>query len=243
MRSENKEREYYLVSRDAALCRRKFDEAAEQLYDFEMPTRVLKPDLPYAHLNLRRNPFGELSLNEWAELAIVDIENVLPKLQKRRFVLQFMGEKGYGKTTHLLAIRSRCPNAAYTHIPEGQRARILRGTPILVDEAQRLTFWQRLSTFRSPIPLVLGTHRDFTDELIRAGRKVETIHVDAATTADRLHKIVNARVEEFRRGAGAVPSVSPETAATLLLKFGPDIRGAMHELYTTFQTLRDIRTV
>ncbi|NQT12309.1 MAG: hypothetical protein HQ582_06160, partial [Planctomycetes bacterium] len=34
--------------------------------------------LPYAHLNLRRNPFGEVDLSLWADLAVVDVDRFLP---------------------------------------------------------------------------------------------------------------------------------------------------------------------
>ncbi|APZ95617.1 hypothetical protein [Fuerstiella marisgermanici] len=199
--------------------------------------------LPYEHLNLRRNPFGELSLEEWATLAIVDVEAAVHRLRQPRHTVQFIGEKGYGKTTHLLAIRSRFPDAGYVHIPEGQRAAVPAGAPIIIDEAQRLTWWQRLTTFRAHVPLVLGTHRDFTGELLRSGRTVETIRVEHATNAERLQQLLNARIEKSRRDAGAIPSISSGTVHRLLKKYGPDIRSAIHEMYVTFQSLNNIRCV
>ena len=207
-------------------------------------TAIATPvSLPYAHLNLRRNPFGELSLGEWAELAVVDVDAVVARLRQRSHAVQFVGEKGYGKTTHLLAIRSRFPNAAYVHIPEGQRAAVPKSDPALIDEAQRLTWRQRFTTFRSDVPLVLGTHRDFSRELLRAGRTVETIQVENATNAERLHQLLNARIEAARRGGGTVPSISWKTVQVLLKKFGPDVRSAIQEMYVTVQHLKNIRSV
>ncbi len=199
--------------------------------------------LPYEHLNLRRNPFGELSLEEWATLAVVDVDAAVNRLQQPCHAVQFVGEKGYGKTTHLLAIRSRFPDAGYVHIPEGQRAAVPAGTPVIVDEAQRLTWWQRLTTFRARVPLVLGTHRDFTRELLRSGRTVETIRVENATNAERLQQLLNARIEKSRRDVGAIPSIGSETVQLLLEKHGPDIRSAIHEMYVMFQNLNNIRCV
>jgi hypothetical protein len=195
--------------------------------------------LPYAHLNLRRNPFGELFVDDWAALARVDVDSLVARLQDPRSVSQFVGEKGYGKTTHLLALSKRFPLSTYVHLPEGQRTWIPAGDPLLIDEAQRLTPWQRYRVFRSPVALVLGTHQDFTAALQRAGRRVQTVEVGLGTDAVRLHAIVNARIEWARRDTGAIPEVRLETVEKLLLKFGPNIRGALHELYGTFQNLHE----
>lgn len=195
--------------------------------------------LPYSHLNLRRNPFGELTFDDWAALALVDVDPIAVRLQTLRAVVQFVGEKGNGKTTHLLALASRLPAATYVHLPEGQRTQIPPGDLLLIDEAQRLTHWQRYRVFRSSATLVLGTHQDFTPALLRAGRTVHTVEVWRDTDAIRLHQIVNARIAWAKRDVGAIPEVSLETVEKLLLKFGPNIRGALHELYVTFQNLQE----
>ena len=201
------------------------------------------PQLPYAHLNLRRNPFGEFSEHERTTLAVVDIDEICRRLSSPTYAVQFVGDKGYGKTTHLLAIRARFSDAAYVHIPEGERAEVPAGCPILVDEAQRLTFWQRRSLFPNQVPLVLGTHRDFTRQLKAAGRHVETIHVADGTCSERLHQVLNDRIAWVQRDKGAVPSVSQNTADELLHEFGPNIRGILHELYCRFQILDVIEEI
>jgi hypothetical protein len=84
-----------------------------------MPVSQTTYSLPYAHLNLRRNPFGEFSEDERTALALVDIEPIIERLNNPGYVVQFVGEKGYGKTTHLLAIRSRLMGkscAAHSHL-------------------------------------------------------------------------------------------------------------------------------
>jgi hypothetical protein len=196
--------------------------------------------LPYAHLNLRRNPFGELSFEDWTRVAAVDVDRVVASLKNPNYVVQFVGEKGYGKTTHLLAIRSHFATAGYVHIPEGETAEIPSGCPVLIDEAQRLTTWQRFRLFRQAVPLVLGTHRDFSVELRRAGRSVETVAVEQGTTATLLYDLLNRRIEHARRGDGPVPSVTVDTTAMLLERCGPNIRRILHELYAVFQNLTHV---
>lgn len=193
--------------------------------------------LPYSHLNLRRNPFGEFSVEERVALADVDVGQFDALLTDPTAALQFVGEKGYGKTTHLLAIRGRFAEAGYVHIAEGQRASIPVGCPLLIDEAQRLTWWQQWCVFRGRMPLVLGTHRDFTSLLRRAGRRVRTIAVRDCMDPPRLSRLLNARIGWVRRAEGPLPRVRVETAAQLLQQFGSDIRSIEHELYAVFQNM------
>ena len=199
--------------------------------------------LPFAHLNLRRNPFGEFSTDELAALAQVEITRYVSLLSNPKYVVQFVGEKGYGKTTHLLAIASRFASAAYVHIAEGQRAAIPSGWPLLIDEAQRLTWWQQIRVFRGRTPLVLGTHYDFSDALRRAGRSVETIAVERELSDQRLCEILNARIRWVRRQEGQIPSIRLETARRLREQFGPNVRRVQQELYLKFQEMSAIQDV
>ncbi len=187
-------------------------------------------------------------MDDWTILACVDVESVVANLSFASaagvaYAVQFVGEKGYGKTTHLLSIRARFADAGYVHISEGERATLPGGWPVLIDEAQRLTLWQRWQLFRSATPLVLGTHRDFTKELLRSGRTVDTIEVERATDQERLHGLLNARVSYARRTEGAVPTVTRETAEQLLQEFGPNIRAILHKMYVMFQNLSEVGEV
>jgi hypothetical protein len=202
--------------------------------------------LPFARLNLRRNPFGELELSSWAGLAVADVDRFVPRLRQPGYAVQFMGDKGRGKTTHLLAIRRRFPDAPYVHIGEDflvERPRIPRGHPLLVDEVQRLPRPKRRRLFRRPVSLVLGTHEDFRAELVEAGFDVATVQVGDALDGPRLCEILNRRVEAARRGPGRLPQVRIQTAHTLIDRFGDDLRAIQWHVYDLFQTLPGIQDV
>ncbi len=200
--------------------------------------------LPFFHLNLRRNPFGELTAAERTRLAIVECDVALQHLKSPRSVIQIIGEKGYGKTTHLLALAAQFAGHAYVHIPEGQPVAIPeKGEPLFIDEAQRMTFMQRWQTFRSQRRLILGTHTDFEQALRQSGRQVLTIAADQFTDSSRVQNLLNARIEFTRREAGPVPKISQATAAELFRQFGSDIRSIEHSMYLTFQQLRNIQDV
>lgn len=195
--------------------------------------------LPFSHLNLRFNPFGEIPLEHRAGLAIVELETIVGQLSDRRAAFQFIGGKGRGKTTHLLALRARFANAAYVHIPEDERLPIPDGDPLLIDEAQRLPRWRRWRVFRRNVPLVLGTHKDYSGELRRADREVTTIEVGGRLDASRLQRLLERRIEFARRGEGAVPRVTRGAIDRLLLEFGNDVRAMEGRLYEVFQTLTE----
>ncbi len=202
----------------------------------------------FDHLNLRRNPFGEFSVEERTELALVELVTALDHLQscstKRPPALQVIGDKGFGKTTHLLAIAQYFADAVYLHIPEGEHPKIPDvGEPLLIDEAQRLTLWQRLWLFRSRRTLVLGTHRDFTQHLKWAGRSVLTLEAARHTTPERIEKILNDRISSVRRSENSIPVVTRRTAEILFTLYGNDLRSIQHHLYDVFQSLRSVQDV
>lgn len=199
--------------------------------------------LPYAHLNLRQNPFGHVDLSERSELAVVDVDEIVARLAAPNFAVQFMGDCGFGKTTHLLALAVRFPEAAYVHFGEGERPPIPVGSPLFIDECQRVPRRDRREAFRRGVPIGLGTHDDISRDLRAAGYDVETVDVGRHTTPERLLTLLNRRVERVRRGVGRVPIVTSATAVALLDRFGPNVRAIEAHLYEVFHQLDEIRDV
>ena len=198
---------------------------------------ILSARSPYARFNLRRNPFGELTRRERAELAVVDVQRWIPLLQGRSAAVQFMGNKGEGKTTHLLALQYCLSDAAYIYLPEdGPLPRIPSSRPVLIDEMQRLSRTQRRDVFGHGGPLVLGTHEDFSNELRSAGFDVITVDVAADRSPDQLARILNARIEASRLSSSPIPRIEITYAQHLMGKFGDNIREIEQTLYDEFQT-------
>ncbi|MFM7057386.1 MAG: hypothetical protein ACKO2P_10750 [Planctomycetota bacterium] len=202
--------------------------------------------LAYAHLNLRRNPFGALTTADAQAVAEVNLTEAIDFLRQppasgrhsRPPVLQLMGRQGSGKTTHLLALLAAFPGAVYSPIPIGQSPRIRTdGDPILVDDAQWLTWALRRRLFRSHRRLVLGTHRDYATELRHCHRPLLTLSSETTRDPETLCRRLNARIEAARRGPGAVPIVSLHTATQAWNHHGADLRSVMERLFHIFQSL------
>ncbi len=193
--------------------------------------------LPFAHLNLRHNPFGELDTIERVELALADVDDVVARLHRPGFAVQFVDEKGCGKTTHLLALRRFLQHAPYVHVAEGDRPTVPRRRPLLLDEAQRLPPTVRRRIFARRGSIAIGTHEDLTLELVRAGFEVRTVRPSHHLSVERLRQIFALRIEWARRGEGRLPTIGIREVRELMERFGSDVRSMEAQLYESFQTM------
>ena len=198
--------------------------------------------LPYERLNLRFNPFGEIDPGERAALAVVDVDRIVQRLERGGFAVQFLGRRGRGKTTHLLAILAKFPGAPYRHIAENERVtslpRAADGVPVFLDELQRLGRRLRRKLLDGRTPLALGTHKDYSRHLTRAGYETLTVDPAGRLNATTLREILERRIERARRDTGAVPGIDDDTIGDLLRRHGDHVRGIENELYERFQELK-----
>ena len=209
-------------------------------------------ELPYAHLNLRRNPFAFPSLDEVERLALVDVERHVSKILAGDYVVQFIGEQGRGKTTHMRALHARVQRALeeranveggaapvpYLYFPEeGAHPEIPWSARVLfLDETQRLSWWKRRRLWRSGKGLAIATHDDHSRELERAGIAHEVVWVEGLSL-EKLEAIVQRRFEWARRGEGDVPWLEREDLEALIERFGDDLRAIELVLYDAVQQM------
>lgn len=172
-------------------------------------------------LGLARNPFGELTPDEWAAAAVVDLDPLLAWLDRDGRCLQLVGPPGRGKTTHLHALRRAIPGSVWRRAgqdPPGP------GAVILLDEADAVGPIGRWRHLGSASRCAIATHGDHTAELRLLGWEVRTVAV--AVDPHVAERIVAARVALV--GEAPVPEVAPLLA-------GDDLRALTHRLYDVFQ--------
>jgi len=192
--------------------------------------------LPWARVNLRRNPFGQLTARERAETAVVELDRFLPLLRQPTTAIQFIGDCGRGKTTRMLAMKARLPASAYVYLPENQPCpAIPEGDPVMIDEAQRLPRTVRNRVFSAGLPLVLATHSDLTRSLRSHGYVVHTERIGDGNDPKLVQQLLNRRIEASRLGGGPVPRVTADDARALVQRFGTDIRSIENYLYDLMQ--------
>jgi hypothetical protein len=202
------------------------------------------PDaLPYARLNLRRNPFGELDLATRAGLAVAEVRPLAAALVEPGHVVQFLGESGRGKTTLLVALRSRFPAAPYVKIPVTGRARLPRGHPLFVDDAQLLSPRRLRRLFGRRASFAITSHVDLSVEGEQPGLRWTTVRPAEHLDEETLARIFGLRVEAARRAPGPVPRVPRETVEKLIGFHGEDVRAMELTLYEAIQRLREVGNV
>lgn len=199
--------------------------------------------LAFSHLNLRRNPFGEVPADERGKLAVVDVERFAARLAEPGFAVQFVGECGRGKSTHLRALREHFPQAPFVRVAERPRGfRMPKAPVVFVDEAQFLSRRQRRRAFRDDASYAVGSHEDLGRVFERAGLGWETVAVGGADTA-RVARIVERRIEWARRGPGPVPRLAEAAVEALVARHGDDVRAIEDHLYEVFQQLEEVGDV
>lgn len=190
----------------------------------------------YSHLNLMCNPFGEIPLEERAELAVADVDRLMRNVGKTGFALQLIGESGSGKTSHLLAICARFPEATYVSVPMDGKITIPEDPLLIVDEVQHLSKSTRHKLFtRYELSLVLGTHQDFSEELGEADFTVHNYRPADESSIDRIGEIFDRRLEWARRDSGPIPRIPRSTLKDLMRVAGKDIRKMEGILYRAVQ--------
>lgn len=194
--------------------------------------------MPLAHWNLGRNPFGELTREERAEVAIVDVDSITPLVQNDHRAVQFIGDCGRGKTTRMLALHRVLTDSTYAYLPEhGPCPSIAAGRPVMIDEAQRLPRRIRKQIFALGLPLVLATHRDLTRPLKRVGYQVVTFHIGDGNDPMLVYQALNRRIQaSCLNSQQPVPELSMDDATELVNRFGSDVRAMEGYLYDIVQT-------
>lgn len=212
-------------------------------------TRSHSPARPFEHLNLRWNPFRTLEPDEAAQAAVPAFDPGVARLLLRpRRAVQLTGPCGAGKTTHLHALRgsvlASVPDSPYVYFGPDHTPPVPDSRVVFVDELQRLPRRGRMRLFRRRgTSFVIGSHRDHTAELRLAGVELLRGVELAPSSPERLHALLDRRVELARRGPGPVPRITAAAARRLLARHGGDVRAIIDHLYDVFQTLEAPRHV
>lgn len=195
--------------------------------------------LAFEELNLRWNPFGEPAVEDAANLAVVDVEAYVERLRKPGFAVQYLGEAGRGKSTHLLALHQFFPDMPYLRFPENTRIPRIPHAPVLfLDETQRLPPSLRKIIFSRKGSFVIGTHEDHSVELEMAHKETVSVYL-SGLTPERLEEIIERRIEWARRGPGPIPRFSRPRINGLIEVYGDDLSAILCSLYEEFQALNE----
>jgi hypothetical protein len=201
------------------------------------------PVLPYAHLNLRYNPFGRLTPEEKCSFDAIriDLDSYANRLSEPGYALQFLKEGRPGKTTNLLALRRYFPGAPYVFIEaQGVVPDIPQAPVLFIDQMQRIPRARRLEILRRPGSFAIVSHANHEREFRRAKLRYDLIKL-SGLPVDRLCENVEQRIERARRYDDLpVPTVRKTAVAELLSMFGDDLVAIHGYLYDVFQNMTEV---
>lgn len=197
----------------------------------------------YADLNLERNPFGALTREQRARIAVFDVDERIEQMRSGKAVV-FVGGHGRGKSIRLQALARRFEGAEYRRVhrdeawpnPEG------RG-PLLVDEIQFLDRKRRRRLWRVTRPVAVASHEAWEEEMAVEGRESVTVDLDQPLELEDLAAFLRRRIELCRRRPGPIPTLSGEALRRLRENYGSNHRGMQDHLYEVFHRLERPRTV
>ncbi len=194
----------------------------------------------YQAAGLRCNPFAFEALAPADAAQFVDRGLPAPPPPGSATLVQVIGDKGAGKTTHVMMWRRQAPGP-YHYVPRDPRRDRWIAPPVapLVygDELDRMPWTVRRRWFRRLAQIgatvVAGTHRDLTAPAQRAGLRVVTHHlgpVDRAT----LDAVIDCRLRAVSLSSRPVPDVLRESdVADVHERSGGNLREAerlLHEV-------------
>jgi len=118
-----------------------------------------------ADIKFKYNPFGGLTTEELTKVLVpqIDLRQLLKEVdEKRKVLIEFVGKKGRGKTSHLKMIHALSSSSELfllrrTGVDFGQIYRT-DGKILLIDSIHHLSFWQRQQLYKSKQKIILTTH-------------------------------------------------------------------------------------
>lgn len=189
----------------------------------------------YKKLNLKKNPFGELTVAERKMLAVVDdakINEWMKLVNSPNHILQLVADHGRGKTTHLLKLHEQCSDIPYIKLIQPINMQWINTPTYFVDSIENLSLPARLKLYKKYHSLVVTTHRNLSYEMKMMGKHVTSIDV-SQMSLNHLYAMFAKRVD-FVSGNEKYPVPSMQLLQNLQTHFGDDIRsmeGVLFELY------------
>jgi len=189
--------------------------------------------------DLDYNPFGGLKDEE---LRVVlseryDLSEIVKEVEAgENLIIEFIGKKGRGKTTHLRRLSQLLPESFYFNPDIQSVSEIKIDYPvILLDSFHKLSLFQRQSLMKQHQGVIIHTdHFSRFAEYFFCNKKWKTylfkgldINVLGAIVKQRI-KVVNPNIDQYLL-------IDKEQIRLLLDAFGDDYRGILNFLYTAYR--------
>lgn len=202
---------------------------------------VSKLIFSHQKLKFNYNPFGGLRQEEIKDTIIphFDLEEVRTMITSKELLLiQFLGKKGRGKTTHLIHLHQFFPSAPLLLLDRNPDLSILDDLPndlLFIDSIHHIPLIRRIKLFKKTNTIIFSTHVSRSLEARIAAKKIMMIHFKGITP-ERLTKILRQRIQKSLKVSNSLFDIDQEIVQQLIKRFGDDYRGILNYLFDEFQT-------
>jgi hypothetical protein len=229
----------------------------------------------FPHIGYRRNPFGALSDEEWKAVSVLPlaVERILAAgfdhLQilgpmgigksstlfalQRWFVEQEeslrKGAKTQSRGEPVARSQSTQTNhIVYEYLPEDQRHFVTNTSGLdifLLDEAQRLNWWQRRKLVKaaSHLQIIFSSHEDMALLFNKKGLSVTSVDLTGEIDEAWITAVLHKRLAYFAISDQPHVTLTPAAIAYLVETFGQNLRQMEYFLYEVWQRLDSIEPV
>lgn len=199
---------------------------------------IISKDIEYHY-----NPFGGItndeilkilepkhSIEEWIKL----IENNQP------IILQFIGKKGRGKTTHLSALHQQFQQSDIYYLDRiHKKIKHTQNKVVFIDSIHRISLFKRLYLWRKKnISYVITTHWNRSLELKIMGRIHKKYYFKGITTEILKNIIIN-RICISSNASPENIIINEDILQQLIYKYKDDFRSILNFLYDQFKTIEN----
>lgn len=195
--------------------------------------------LDTSHLHFKYNPFGGILDEEIQEVIEPHIKQkeIFGLLEENAdIVIQLVGKKGRGKTTHLKYLHRFFPQSDIILLSDQQKvdSKSYQRKLIFVDSIHHWSLVKRLAFYKNNRTIVLTTHHSKRLECAFCGKKIKTYYFKgitkeklAAILINRIHLVIDESEREL-------VELNMPFVSKLIKHFGDDYRGILNHLYQTF---------
>lgn len=193
------------------------------------------------NLSFRFNPFGGISPDELKNI-------IVPKSHFEKIktliagssptIIELVGKKGRGKTTHLTFLQQYFPEYPILHLSLHNNTfpnEYLENKIVFIDSIHHLSFLKRIEIFKKLDKVILTTHITRFLEYKYARRAYQSFYfkglekeVLKTVIENRIRlALTNSDVEKIH--------INESFLSQLMYKFGDDFRGILNHLYENFE--------
>jgi len=194
---------------------------------------VLNENIHYYH-----NPFGGVSNDEllYTIQPKYDIETWVTTLKEDTpKIIQFVGKKGRGKTTHLSVLHQYFPDMDIYYLDRiHKKIKSTKTNIVFIDSIHKIPIHKRISLWKKKnISYIISTHINKALEFKIAGRSYETYYFKGIQL-EELKQIIIHRVAIASNITPQEVSIQEKYINELILAFKDDFRGILNFLYDAF---------